>query len=138
MRRKRYIAWFLLVVSMVMLTAAVLPHHHHRHILCLQHDVAACGCDCGESHASDTYASEGHHACNGHCVTNFQSLSPDEAEGDVSPDYSTCQLLYTLADVLSLPIFQDDTQSKSISYYLEKLHATCLPHGLGLRAPPVA
>lgn len=136
MKRRRYIAWMLMLVSMVMLTAAVLPHHHHQHILCLHNDVAACECDCGES--KESHANESHHACEDHCVTNFQSVTPDDAQGDISPDYSTCQLLYTLADVLSLPLSLEDSNGKFISYYLEKLHATCLPHGLGLRAPPVA
>lgn len=136
MRRKRYIAWVLMLVSMVMLTAAVLPHHHHQHILCLHQDVAACECDCGDG--KENHATESHHACEDHCVTNFQGVTPDDAEVDVTPGYTMCQLLYTLADVLSLPLALEDTNGRFISFYLEKLHATCLPHGLGLRAPPVA
>ena len=33
MKRRRYIAWVLMLVSIIMLTASVLPHHHHREIL---------------------------------------------------------------------------------------------------------
>ncbi|MBR5205507.1 MAG: hypothetical protein IKW32_09940 [Bacteroidaceae bacterium] len=44
MKQRRFIAWMLMIVSMVMLTASVLPHHHHQEILCLQHDVEACEC----------------------------------------------------------------------------------------------
>ena len=76
MKRRRYIAWILIWVSMVMLTAAVLPHHHHQHILCLHNDVAACECDCGEG--EENHATESHHACEDHCVTNFQGVTPDE------------------------------------------------------------
>lgn len=136
MKRRRYIAWMLMLVSMVMLTAAVLPHHHHQHILCLHNDVTACECDCGES--KENHATESHHACEDHCVTNFQSVTPDEAQGNISPEYSTCQLLYTLADILSIPLLMEETEGILHSYYLEKLHATCLPHVMGLRAPPVA
>ena len=121
---------------MVMLTAAVLPHHHHQHILCLHNDVTACECDCGES--KENHATEAHHACEDHCVTNFQSVTPDEAQGNISPDYSTCQLLYTLADILSIPLPLEETEGILHSYYLEKLHATCHPHVMGLRAPPMA
>ena len=135
MKRRRYIAWVLMLVSMVMLTAAVLPHHHHQHILCLHNDVTACECDCGEN--KENHAAESHHACEDHCVTNFQSVTPDEAQGDVSPDYSTCQLLYTLADILSIPLPLEDKEGIQHSCYLEKLHATCHPHVMGLRAPPV-
>lgn len=135
MKRKRNIAWILMLVSMVMLVAVVLPHHHHQHILCLHNDVSACKCDCGDGKTN--HDTQEHHACEDHCITNFQSVTPDEADEDVTPGYTLCQLLYTSADVLSMQMTWTDTNEKYISYYLEKLHATCLPHGLGLRAPPV-
>ena len=50
MKRRRYIAWVLMLVSIIMLTASVLPHHHHREILCLQHDMTLCGCQCSVQH----------------------------------------------------------------------------------------
>lgn len=121
---------------MVMLTAAVLPHHHHQHILCLHNDVAACECDCGDG--KENHETESHHACEGHCVTNFQSVTPDEAQSDVSPDYSFSQLVYAIADVLSISLPMENTRGKLLSCYLETLHPTCLPHVMGLRAPPVA
>ena len=126
----------LMIVSMVMLTAAVLPHHHHQHILCLHNDVAACECDCGDG--KENHETEEHHTCSEHCVTNFRSITPDEAQCDVSPDYSFCQLIYAMADVLSVPLPLENTRGKLLSYYLETLHPTCLPHVMGLRAPPVA
>lgn len=123
----------LLVVSMMMLTASVLPHHHHRHILCLHLDETACECTCGDDHSHEATH---HEACEGHCVTHFVSVSPHHAQEDVTPDYSSCQLLYTLADILSLPLPLDDTRAYFSSIYQEKLHSTCWWHVIGLRAPP--
>ena len=143
MKQRRFIAWMLMVVSIVMLTASVLPHHHHREILCLQHDVAACECTSHytghhhEHHQHAGHCSHGtHHACGSDCVTHFQTLTPEKASVDVSPDYSFCALLYTLADLLSIPLPLKDTRANLSYFYLEKLHSTCLWHVQGLRAPP--
>ena len=133
MKQRRFIAWMLLVVSMMMLTASVLPHHHHRHILCLHLDETACECTCGDDHSHEATH---HEACEGHCVTHFVSVSPHHAQEDVTPDYSSCQLLYTLADILSIPLPLDDTRANFSSIYQEKLHSTCWWHVIGLRAPP--
>ncbi|MBO5250791.1 MAG: hypothetical protein J6B31_02175 [Bacteroidaceae bacterium] len=141
MKQRRYIAWMLMVVSMVMLTASVLPHHHHQEILCLQHDVEACECtsDCPkhhEHHQHEGHCSHSQHTCGSDCVTHFQIVAPDRSVEDVSPDFSFCSLLYTAADVLAVSLSLSDSKAKHSSYFLEKLHATCLPHVMGLRAPP--
>ena len=136
MKRKKSIAWMLVIVSMVMLIAAVLPHHHHQHILCLHGDVTACDCSCEGNQSTENHAAESHHACGDGCVTNFQSVHPNEVEMDLSVDYSTCQLLFTLADVLSVPLpvlLENEAYSP---YYTEMLYATCIQHVMGLRAPP--
>ena len=131
-----------MVVSIVMLTASVLPHHHHREILCLQHDVEACECashcegNHHEHHQHTGHCSHSHHACGSDCITHFQTLTPEKASVDVSPDYSFCALLYTLADLLSIPLPLNDTRANLSYFYLEKLHSTCLWHVQGLRAPP--
>ena len=143
MKQRRFIAWILMIVSIVMLTASVLPHHHHREILCLQHDVEACECTTHctghhhEHHQHEGHCSHGtHHTCGSDCVTHFQTVTPDKASVDVSPDYSFCALLYTLADLLSIPLPLNDTRANLSYFYLEKLHSTCLWHVQGLRAPP--
>ena len=142
MKQRRFIAWMLMVVSIVMLTASVLPHHHHREILCLQHDVEACECTSHcegnhhEHHQHTGHCSHSHHACGSDCITHFQTLTPEKASVDVSPDYSFCALLYTLADLLSIPLPLNDTRANLSYFYLEKLHSTCLWHVMGLRAPP--
>ena len=127
---------------MVMLTASVLPHHHHQEILCLQHDTEACECghDCTghhEHHPHEGHCSHGKHTCGSDCVTHFQTLTPDEASVDVSPDYSFCSLLYTVGDLLSIPLPISEKKANLSYFYLEKLHSTCLWHVMGLRAPPV-
>lgn len=135
MKRRRYIAWILMWVSIIMLTASVLPHHHHQEILCLQHDVSVCNCHCPQHHQQND-ASDENHTCNAGCVTKFKSVTPDRAQDSVSPDYSFCSLLYTVTDVLVLSLRLSEHNTLDYIYYLEKLHSTCLPHVKGLRAPP--
>jgi len=135
MKRKRYIAWVLIWVSMIMLTASVLPHHHHREILCLQHDTTVCDCLYSTCHHQSDAPNE-NHTCNAGCVTKFKSVTPDRAQDSVSPDYSFCLLLYTVTDVLALSLRLTEHNTLPYNYYLEKLHSTCLLHVKGLRAPP--
>lgn len=143
MKRRRYIAWMLMLISMVMLVASVLPHHHHREFLCLQHDVTECACacaagctcpECAEHHHAT--ASGEHQHCGAGCVTKFNSLTPDKGQDVLSPEYAFCSLLYALSDawMFALQLSEDNTSHNT--YYLEKLHSTCLPHVKGLRAPP--
>ena len=144
MKQRRFIAWMLMVVSIVMLTASVLPHHHHREILCLQHDATACECatQCAEQHHGHHqhagHCSHGtHHACGSDCITHFQTITPGKASVDVSPDYSFCALLYILADLLSIPLpLNNDTRANLSYFYLEKLHSIGVLPIMGLRAPP--
>lgn len=137
MKRRRYIAWILVWVSIIMLAASVLPHHHHRELLCLQHDVAAaCGCQCAAHQHQGDDAHEPP-TCHAGCVTKFNSVTPDRAQDNVSPHYSFCSLLYTLTDVLVLSLRLSEHNTLPHTFYVEKLHSTCLPHVKGLRAPPV-
>ena len=135
MKRRRYIAWVLMWVSIIMLTASVLPHHHHQEILCLQHDMTVCDCQCSTHHHHSDVPDE-NHTCNAGCVTKFKSVTPDRFQDSVSPDYSFCLLLYTVTDVLALSLRLTEHNTLPYNYYLEKLHSTCLPHIKGLRAPP--
>ena len=135
MKRRKYIACFLMVVSMIMLTAAVLPHHHHREVLCLQHDVTECGCTCTDDLHTHK-ASDEAHSCQAGCVTEFRGVMPDEVSVNTSPNYAFCSLLYTAADVLILSLRLSGETTVPLSPYVERLHSTCLPHVAGLRAPP--
>ena len=107
----------------------------HREILCLQHDMTLCGCQCSVQHQQHNSSDE-NHTCNAGCVTKFKSVTPDRAQDSVSPDYSFCLLLYTVTDVLALSLQLTEHNTLPYNYYLEKLHSTCLPHVKGLRAPP--
>ena len=137
MKRNKYIAWLLVVVSMVMLTASVMPHHHHQEFLCMHSSMNACDCACesGEHSMNDTSCSHGHQGCDANCVTNFQTLNPEDADVELS-DESFCSLFYAWADILftSSPLL--DVKANYESLYLEKLSITCQPHVMGLRAPP--
>ena len=77
-----------MLVSIIMLTASVLPHHHHREILCLQHDMTLCGCQCSVQHQQHNSSDE-NHTCNAGCVTKFKSVTPDRAQDRCSQhDYA--------------------------------------------------
>ena len=40
MKTKRYIAYFLFFISMIMLTVPVIPHHHHEDgMICMKNDL---------------------------------------------------------------------------------------------------
>lgn len=138
MKQRKYIAWILVVVSMVMLAASVLPHHHHQDFLCMHSKSNTCECNSGYvAHHLEGHCTHGHQACDAGCITNFQSIAPDEVSDDVVPDYSFCSLLYTVADILSVPLPLVESRVTISISYLEKLHPACLPHVMGLRAPPV-
>lgn len=133
MNGKRYMAWMLFVVSMVMLAASVLPHHHHQHILCLHNDASACECPCGDAHNHETTH---HESCEAHCVTHFVSLTPEDFHADDLSDDCISLQLYALTDILSVPLPISITLDNCTPWCIEKLYATCIQHVMGLRAPP--
>ena len=141
MKQKRFIAWMLMVVSIVMLTASVLPHHHHQEILCLQHDAEACeySHECSkhhEHHHHEGHCSHDKHTCGSDCVTHFQTVTPNDSSVDISPNHSFCSLLYVVSDIMSIPLPLNEIRANLSYFYLEKLHSICLGHVMGLRAPP--
>ena len=133
MKQRRLIAWMLVIVSMVMLTASVLPHHHHQHILCLHSDIETCGCECEDSHSHEATH---HESCEEHCITNFVTIHPEGTFITVTPDYSICQVLYTLADILSIPLPISCQEDNLSPFYIERYYSACMRHVIGLRAPP--
>ena len=122
---------------MVMLTASVLPHHHHRDFLCMHSSTGTCDCTCNiEGHGmQDTPCAHGHQTCEADCVTNFQTITPEEGGVDMSAD-AFCSLFYASVDILSIPLPLPDVKAKYASHFFERLHVTCQPHVMGLRAPP--
>lgn len=138
MKRQKYIAWILMVVSIIMLAAPVFPHHHHQHILCMQEDatILEC-CTSPNSKLNEGQRAHEHRTCGVGCVTRFHVVSPGKLQHTAPPNYSFCTLLYTIADLLSLSLSLNEIKTKSPYFYLEKLHSTCIGHVVGLRAPPV-
>ena len=104
---------------------------------CIHSSMNACDCACesGEHSMNDTSCSHGHQGCDANCVTNFQTINPEDADVELS-DESFCSLFYAWADILftSSPLL--DVKANYESLYLEKLSITCQPHVMGLRAPP--
>ena len=130
MKKKRNIAYFLFIISMIMLVVPVIPHHHHDNgMICMKNDVHADSC-CPQ-----------HTPCNDHCccdtgcmTTHFfqQSRTPDD---DIAPDFLWVTTLFT-APILRLLSLPEETGTRIESVYIEFLHGTFITRASGLRAPP--
>ena len=131
--RRKYIAYWLLLVCMVMQIASVFPHHHHSELFCLHADLTACA---GEDCDTDGMHHEGdgdRHTCSAGCVTHIQSGTPDDAVPHLSPDYSFYLILYTFDTLLHRA---SECFSRVDAVYVENLHAQDVACATGLRAPP--
>lgn len=130
MKQRRFTAWFLMLVSIVMLTASTLPHHHHFGRICLQQDLTECTSCC----ASSSQNSEKGTSCKVCCVTKFKCSTPDNRD-DVQPHFTQVIVLFTEAIISEL--FTPDEQTHQYnSYYFDSLHSIRITHSIGLRAPP--
>lgn len=129
MKHRRLISWFLMLVSIVMLTASVLPHHHHHGRICLQHDLTENASCTSSSQNQDNGSS-----CKVCCVTRFKCSVPSNHDY-VQPHFTHVVTLFTEAIIFELftPIAQTHQYN---SYYYESLHSTRITRSIGLRAPP--
>ncbi|WP_270570629.1 DUF6769 family protein [Bacteroides eggerthii] len=131
MKTKRYIAFFLFFISMIMLTVPVIPHHHHEDgMICMKNDLPSDGC----CHHQD--------ACNEHCccdtgcmTTHFFQQTPNPNNSDIQPCFVWVTTLFVepLLKLLTLP---DETGIRQEFVYMESLHGTFITRATGLRAPP--
>ena len=124
MKTKRYIAYFLFFISMIMLTVPVIPHHHHEDgMICMKNDLPSDGC-C-------------HHCCcdTGCMTTHFFQQTPNPNNSDIQPCFVWVTTLFVepLLKLLTLP---DETGIRQEFIYLESLHGTFITRATGLRAPP--
>lgn len=127
MKRRGYIVWFLMAVSLIMLTAAVIPHHHHREVLCLQHDIDVCD--------TSFPVQKENKDCQACCVTKFFCSVPQHNINDIQPCDLPAIILFTVTDVLNLLPPELETHPGTF-IYIESLHGTRLIPSAGLRAPP--
>lgn len=131
MKIKRYIAYVLFFVSLLMLAVPVIPHHHHADgLLCMKNDIDTECCTHPVNKAGE------HCCCNTGCIaTHFFQQRPNL-------DVEFIQLLpgnilFNLTDLLSSPIFSSFIgHLRQESIYIESLHSTFLTRATGLRAPP--
>ena len=134
-RGKRIIAYFLVVVSMLVLMITVFPHHHHGLHFCpitLCEQCHTWGC----SYEHETNEQEtGGETCKSTCVTQFHYLTPTDSQHQTDADYTFFTLIYPLFKELE-SLLQVEDDSKPDLYYLEKLHARLFHSSVGLRAPP--
>lgn len=135
MERKRYIPFFLLVVSLLMMAVPVFPHHHHANgLLCMKNDI---GPHCCQQHPSET-GSETHCCCETGCIAHhfFQQMPTDMR---TSPHPAVSELIPFLSPLLlRLAASRAIAPKGDIPIYIESLHGTLIAHATGLRAPPVS
>lgn len=101
MKNKRYITYFLIFISMVMLVVPVIPHHHHSNgLICMKNDITP-SC-CGQQHAPENE----HCCCDTGCVTtHFFQQTPTSDNGWSHPDFPLVITLFSepLLRLLILP-----------------------------------
>lgn len=126
---RKLISWFLIMVSIIMLTASTMPHHHHHDRICLQHDLTEDTSCSGTSQESSKQNS-----CEICCVTKFKCSVPDN-QNDIQPHFTYVLTLFTETVVFGL-LNPDEQTHQYNSYYYESLHSARVTRSIGLRAPP--
>ena len=130
MKNKRYIVYFLFLVSMIMLAVPAIPHHHHANgIICMKNDVTPdVQCPAHHHHSGDDPC------CSDGCLTRFDSPTPS-AQADNGPQYVFIAILFT--DFIIENLFKPQEQRiKNYYAYRESLYGTDISRTSGLRAPP--
>lgn len=148
MKQRTNISWFLMIVSLIMLTASVFPHHHHQALLCLQHDLVetvhecSSNSSCNHNHTtSENKACDGETTgteCNDCCITVFRCSEPDDSYDSMDPQYTLESILFTLANIYFLPLQSEEAKADHYTFYHETLHSNYFAKALGLRAPPAS
>lgn len=137
MKRQRYAAFLLLLLSLVMLGVPVVPHHHHPDgRLCMKNDIGGTSCPS----AGETAGEEQKHCC---CQTGCITTHFFQERTDINKDW-----LHPAPDHLPdfLPAIAPPTPDLSAPieahhptcYYIETLHGISPANAPGLRAPPTA
>lgn len=133
MDRKRYIYYFLLFITMVMVMAPAIPHHHHGNgIICMKDDVKEN--DCCSTHHHHHHHQEDDPCCNDDCVAHFNTLIRADVD-HVQPEFHYLITLFTEP----LTLFLSRKEEKAVCWkyvYIESLHSTYITRAAGLRAPP--
>lgn len=134
MGEKRHILYFLIAISILMVTVPLIPHHHHTSgVICLETHIDDTQCACEHHHHH-------HHenddpCCTSDCIASFESSVPTEQINKVpSQDLHTITLFTEpLLRLLTLPEAKGVLQDY---VYIEHLHGACITCAAGLRAPP--
>lgn len=134
MKNRRYIVYFLMVISVIMLVAPLIPHHHHSNgIICMKDDIKDVECPHHHHHHH-------HHnddpCCTSDCMTTFESSVPTQQLDEVQPQYFYITTLFTEPLLRFLTTLEEYTVHRSDHVYLESLHGTFITRATGLRAPP--
>lgn len=133
---RKFRAYILLLVCMLMQAVAVFPHHHHAGIFCLHNDLMTCTTiDCCEQESSCSHHAE-QHKCSTSCITHIQCRSQHIQSDDVLPNHSLSFSIYSIVTLLSVLIFGVNEVQTKESEYIERLHTESVLCGKGLRAPP--
>lgn len=133
MGKKQRILYFLITISVLMVTVPLIPHHHHTNgAICLDTHIEETQCACEHHHHHHEHNDP---CCTSDCITSFESSVPTGQINKVpSQDFYTI-ILFTepLLRLLTLP------EKKGVQpdyVYVEHLHGACITCAAGLRAPP--
>lgn len=133
MKKKWYITYFLLFISIVMLVIPVIPHHHHADgLICMKNDITNDCCKQNQNPGNED------HCCNdtGCVTTHFFQRSPStDTDTGAHLDGVWAITLYfePLFKLLAVPEIEVKRQE---NIYFESLHGTFITRATGLRAPP--
>lgn len=133
MKRKRYIAYVLFIISMAMLMIPVVPHHHHADgLICMKSDMAAD--ECGHQHPDSCNK---HCCCNTGCATTHfvQQIPASDNDTWASPTATWVVTLFCEPIYQSLLLPENHIRRQEF-VYREALHGTFTVRATGLRAPP--
>ena len=131
MKKKRYFAWILFSVCLVMLVAAVFPHHHHDDLtLCMHYDLQTC-CD---AECPDSPHHHGGRDCGNACVTSFCCDAPHPSHL-ISPLFYFIVDLGIRADAYGFPCRNVSSTGIPVSMSNASIHWTCKPSADGVLLP---
>ena len=131
MKKKRYITYFLLFISMIMLAVPVIPHHHHDNgMICMKNDIPSEGCCHHQGSCSE------HCCCDTGCMTtHFFQQTPNSDNSVAHPDFVWVTTLF-FEPILKLLSVPEEAGTGYKFVYIESLHGTFITRASGLRAPP--
>lgn len=134
---RKYKAYVILCICMLIQIAEVMPHHHHASSFCIRADLETTvhGYCLHYAHPSED---PHQHSCDADCITHFQYYTSSNAFQNSVPAFlcfvfPACILISFLRVILQEEPFEVVLRMR----YKERLYLQYVKRSTGLRAPPV-